>query len=136
MIRRIDIGREIPGIIPIPPEHWQLLYWSVGLFLGCLYGGVSHLVKGMNKVTTRSIRTESYTVVGAAKVCLVFWVTVNTANFLGTMGKLTLLTILASTVFLEGAAHLSFVARSLLCRGGNWGAGRCLALASVQQGTS
>jgi len=123
LIGSIGIGREIPGIIPIPPEHWQLLYWSVGLFLGCLCWGVSHLVKGMNEVATRSIRTEPNTVVSAAKVCLVFWVTVDIANLLVTMGKLALLTILASTVFLEGAAHLSFVARSLLCRGGNWGTG-------------
>jgi len=125
MIGSIGIGRKIPGIIPIPPEHWQLLNWSIGLLLRCLCWGVSHLVKGMNEVASRSIRTEPNTVVSATKVCLVFWVTVDTANLLVTMGKLALLTVLASTVLLEGAAHLSFVARSLLllCRGGNWGTG-------------
>jgi len=121
LIGSIGIGREIPGVVSVPPKHWQLLHRSIGLLLWCLGRSRSNLIKGMDKVTARSIWTEPNTVVSAAKICLVFWVAVDVANLLAAMGKLTLLTVLASAVFLEGATHLGLVTGSLLCWGGNWG---------------
>jgi len=135
-IGSIGIGRKIPGVVPIPPEHWQLFHGSTRFLLGCLGRGAANLVKGVDKVASGSVGTEPNTVVCATQICLVFWVAIDSADLLGTMRKLTLLSIFASAVFLEGAAHLGLIAGSLLCWGGNWGAGWCLTLASIQQGTT
>jgi len=72
----------------------------------------------VDEVTARPVRAEPNTVVGAAKICLILRMTVDIADLLRPVGKLTLFAILASAILLEGATHLGLVARSLLCRGG------------------
>jgi len=90
----------------------------------------------VHEVAARTIGTEANTVVGTAKICLILGVTVDVAHLLGSMGKLTLLAVLASAILLEGTTHLCLVARGLLCRGGDRGAERCLILAADSQGAA
>jgi len=90
----------------------------------------------MDKVAARSVRAKANTVVGTTKIGLILRMAVDVTDFYSAMSKLALLTILASAILLEGTAHLGLVARSLLCRGGDEGTGRCLILASDSQGAT
>ena len=81
-----------------------------------------------------TIGTESNTVVGAAEVCLVFGVSGDGSQLEISMRELALVSVLASAVLLEWAAHLGFVSVSILDRLGlaaAGGLGASLALASV-----
>jgi hypothetical protein len=58
----------------------------------------------------RSIRTEADAVKCAAQLGLVFWVTLQVAQFMHAMGELTFITIFAFTSFVERTTQLGLVA--------------------------
>ena len=125
---------EVPGVVIVgagrPSVHRQLLDWPSHLLLRHALRTLLHLLKGVDKMASRSIGTETHAVVSPAQVCLVLGMAVDVANLVHAMGELALVTVLACAVLLERTAHLGLVPRRLLSaivaaggvRGG-WGVG-------------
>jgi len=122
-------------------EHGQLLHRTVALLLGSGDGRLgSHLVKSVDEMTARSVGAESNAVIGLAEVGFVLWVSGDVANFLQSVSELTLLPVLAGSVFFVGPAHLRLVATGLAvgctcCVSGGlegWGGWGSLTLAASQ----
>ena len=134
----VGVRVEWPGIgvSRVSSEHRQLFHWSCSCFLlRRLNWSTANLIKSVDKVASWTIGTESNTVVGAAEVCLVFGVSGDGSQLEISMRELALVSVLASAVLLEWAAHLGFVSVSILDRLGlaaAGGLGASLALASVE----
>lgn len=74
---------------------------------------VPGLLGVVDKVAARSVRAEAHAVKGAAQLGLVLWVTLEVAQFLHAVRKLTLVAVLALARFLERSAQLGFVSRRI-----------------------
>lgn len=76
------------------------------------------LVRVMNEVATWAVRAETDSVECAARLGLILRVAGQVSQFVIAVSELTLLSILARTVFLERSAELGFVAGRVDLRAG------------------
>ena len=110
VIRVTEAIRVSDAGLVVPPEHGELFDGAGDLLLGWgLSWSVPHLVQGMDKVTPGTVWAEPDTVVGATEVCLVFRVSRHCPQLVGSVSKLTLLSVLAGSIFLKGPTHLGLV---------------------------
>ena len=70
----------------------------------------SDIVLVVDEMASGSIRTQSGGMVGAAQFCFIFWVTNHLTQFMFSVSKLALFTILAFTVFFKWPTQFGFVA--------------------------